>query len=546
MSSGIDPLSPTARWRPAANEMEQRDLLEQRVRLYAKLSLLGFCVLVGFTMLMYWTNPETESVHAKLVWVVAFASLAATTMVWYVGVHVRRRSVATLRLVEAVLTLSIGSIFGFLAYAQIDKPPNTWVAVLFNTFMVSGRVLVVPSTGARTLWLSSASWLPIIVAAGLINAYHPNALGLPPVILQVGVVMLSAVSVALATIGSQVLYGLRKQVRQAMQLGQYTLGDKIGEGGMGAVYKASHAMLRRPTAIKLLLPGKNTQLDLARFEREVQLTSELTHPNTIAIFDYGRSPDGVFYYAMEYLGGTDLETVVQEYGAQPVDRVVNILRQVCGALDEAHSRDFIHRDIKPANILLCQRGRVPDVAKVVDFGLVKEVGGEGISGSNIIAGTPSYLAPEAVTHPESVGPASDLYALGAVAYYMLTGAPVFDGTTPIEICLKHVEQPPRPLSQHCPNPIPPELDALIMQCLAKKPADRPASALVMREALDRVPSVGDWDREIGLVWWSEFEAHVIDTGSAPRTIVSSPATMTVDLQDRTDLEVVLPTEVKEF
>jgi serine/threonine protein kinase len=301
---------------------------------------------------------------------------------------------------------------------------------------------------------------------------------------------------------------------------------------MGTVYRASHAMLRRPTAIKLLRPGKSTALDLARFEREVQLTSELTHPNTVAIFDYGRSPDGQFYYAMEYLGGTDLESLVRNFGPQPANRVVHIIQQVCGALDEAHSRDFIHRDIKPANILLCQRGRDPDVAKVVDFGLVKEIGREGISGTNIIAGTPAYLSPEAVTHPDKLGPASDIYALGAVMYFLLTGKPVFAGATPVDVCLNQVEKTPTPPSRQTDNPIPGELEDIVMQCLTKDPAKRPESALALRTALDTVPRTEDWDRDTALEWWAEFEAEEVETGSAPRTIVSSPATMTVDLRGR--------------
>jgi len=542
MAKSIDPLSTTARWRPAANEEEQREVLEHRLRLFAKLAFFSFWILVGFTGALYWAYPGTESVNADLVWAVAAGGLALMAAVWYFGLIRRRRSIAVLRFIETFFTLVIGATFGFLAFSQIDKPPNGWAAFLFATYTIFGRVLIIPSTGARTFWLSSLAYAPMIGAVVLINHYHPNAVGLPPPALLVGVLFLGTCTVILATTGSQVLYGLRKQVREAMRLGQYILGDKIGEGGMGAVYKASHTMLRRPTAIKLLRPGKNTSLDLERFEREVQLTSELTHPNTIAIFDYGRSPDGVFYYAMEYLGGTDLETLVRAYGAQPPDRVINILRQVCGALDEAHSRDFIHRDIKPANILLCQRGRVPDIVKVVDFGLVKEVGSQGLSGSNIIAGTPAYLSPEAVIHPDRVGPASDLYAVGAVAYFLLTASTVFQGATPVDVCLKHVEESPTPPSQRVSTPIPPALEAIIMQCLEKDPADRPESAMALRAALGKISKNGGWDRETALQWWSEFEAGTVETGSAPSTIVSAPATMTVDLHDRTAVELGLADE----
>jgi len=202
------------------------------------------------------------------------------------------------------------------------------------------------------------------------------------------------------------------------RLGQYTLERKIGAGGMGIVYRASHAMLRRPTAIKLLPPDRAGEASIARFEREVQMTAQLSHPNTVAIYDYGRTPEGVFYYAMEYLDGINLEDLVRTYGAQPAGRVLAILDQVCGALAEAHERGLVHRDIKPANIILTERGGEPDVAKVVDFGLVKPIVTDDprltMSMPGVMTGTPLYLSPESLTSPESGDPRSDLYALGAV------------------------------------------------------------------------------------------------------------------------------------
>ncbi len=235
----------------------------------------------------------------------------------------------------------------------------------------------------------------------------------------------------------------------AKQLGQYALEDKLGAGGMGTVYKARHAMLRRPTAVKLLDLDKISETALARFEREVQLTSGLSHPNTVAIFDYGRTDDGIFYYAMEYLEGLNLDDLVKKYGPLGEARTLHILRQLCGSLAEAHAAGLVHRDIKPANIFLTRRGGLCDFVKVLDFGLVKARDGvdqAGVTSPNALMGTPLYLSPEGVTAPDEVDARADVYAVGAVAYFLLTGTPVFDGATLMEICLKHTNEPPQPPS----------------------------------------------------------------------------------------------------
>jgi serine/threonine-protein kinase len=308
---------------------------------------------------------------------------------------------------------------------------------------------------------------------------------------------------------SRVIYGLREEVREARRLGQYTLEEKLGEGGMGTVYRARHAMLRRPTAVKLLPPEKAGQAALERFEREVQLTARLSHPNTVAVFDYGRTPDGVFYYAMEFLDGTNLEELVRGDGAQPPGRVVHVLRQVASALVEAHGIGLVHRDVKPENIILCERGGVADVAKVVDFGLVKDLErtGASVSRADVVQGTPLYLSPEAITAPDRVDARGDLYALGAVGYYLLTGHHVFSGATLVEVCSHHLHTAPVPPGERLGRPVPAALERLLLSCLEKDPARRPASALALRDELAGLPGVDSWSEEEARTWWERWRAR---------------------------------------
>ena len=270
---------------------------------------------------------------------------------------------------------------------------------------------------------------------------------------------------------------------------------------MGVVYRARHAMLRRPTAIKLLKPERMGEAGLRRFEREVQLTAGLSHPNTVTVFDYGRTPDGVFYYAMEYLEGLGLDQLVAADGPQTPGRAVHILRQVLEALAEAHGVGLVHRDVKPGNIILCERGGLSDVAKVVDFGLVKELEAEGdVTHDAALVGTPLYLAPEAIRSPAADARA-DLYSLGAVAYFLLTGQHVFEGRTIIEICGHHLHTPPTPPSERLGRPLPAALEAWVLACLEKDPARRPASASEAAARLERCGLAGEWKADEARAWW---------------------------------------------
>jgi serine/threonine protein kinase len=271
------------------------------------------------------------------------------------------------------------------------------------------------------------------------------------------------------------------------------------------VYLASHALLRRRTAIKLLRADVDGH-GMERFEREVQLTSQLTHPNTIAIYDYGRTADGLFYYVMEHLEGLDLDGLVSLSGPQPPARVIHILRQACGALEEAHGMGLLHRDIKPANLFLCRRRGMPDMVKVLDFGLVKQIGVSEEAGSgkaNVVAGTPHYLAPEAIMDPTKVDGRADLYSLGAVGYALLTGSHVFQGQTASEICAHHVNTPPMLTSLRLGRELPDDLCGAILRCLEKRPESRFTNARELRLALELCADAGRWTEEDAELWWAQ-------------------------------------------
>jgi eukaryotic-like serine/threonine-protein kinase len=273
---------------------------------------------------------------------------------------------------------------------------------------------------------------------------------------------------------------------------------------MGVVYRAHHDMLQRPTAVKLLDVERTNPESISRFEREVRLTAQLTHPNTIIIYDYGRTAEGVFYYAMEHLEGINLETLVQRFGPQPESRVIHILRQLCGSLGEAHAVGLIHRDIKPANVFLTERGGQYDFVKLLDFGLVKALDGSrqaSLTVAGTLTGTPLYLSPEAIERPDEVDERSDLYAVGAVGYYLLTGQPVFEGRNVVEICAKHVTEMPQSPATRLGKPLADDLQQLVLQCLAKAPDSRPSSAAMVDQSLEQCAASGSWTLRDAEAWW---------------------------------------------
>jgi eukaryotic-like serine/threonine-protein kinase len=319
----------------------------------------------------------------------------------------------------------------------------------------------------------------------------------------------------------------RKSTLAARKLGQYVLEQEIGRGANGTVYRARHSLLRRPVAIKLLSPDMTNAANAARFEHEVQVTSQLTHPNTVAIYDYGRTPDGLFYFAMEYLGGIDLDQLVRRFGPQPEGRVIHILRQVCGSLSEAHRIGLIHRDVKPANIILTRRGGVCDVVKVLDFGLVKAMhlrSGAGLKAGAVV-GTPHFMSPEAVEKPESVDGRSDLYSLGAVGYWLLTGKTLFDNASIEQLLVSQVREQPRHPVERLGKPVSPDLSDLIMRCLAKQSDQRLTSAEALDQALAGCASVGAWTPLNAEQWWRANMATVEALPAATmaeKTLVIAP------------------------
>jgi serine/threonine-protein kinase len=314
-----------------------------------------------------------------------------------------------------------------------------------------------------------------------------------------------------AMVISSVVTRLGQQVSREREMGSYRLGDLLGRGGMGEVYRATHRMLARPAAIKLIRSEvPDAQVATVRFRREAEAAARLRSPHTVALYDFGVTEEGRLYLVMELLEGVTLDMLVRQHGPLPPSRVIHVLRQVCDSLEEAHAAGLVHRDIKPANIHLGQVGREYDFVKVLDFGLVKSVTGPSVEESHASAvgvtpGTPAYMAPEIASGAEVDGRA-DLYSLGCVAYYLLTGTLVFEGETAIQTILQHLQQPPVPPSVRTAGGIPPGLEAVVLACLAKRPGDRPATAADVRRALDAA-GVEPWTEEHAARWWSANQSN---------------------------------------
>ena len=483
--------------------------------------------------LVGWGSEGLTGSYTSLRWIVS--SLLVTG--WAVTRFTQPRR-WLLESLESVMTVGLAVVYGYLSL-EITRvgPEVSGVAfsVLGVVLLLVVRAALVPSPILRTVAVGVASF-------GCAFAVARASLMSVDAVSREGMVFMSGAFVVATAVTSHVIYGLRRQVRTAMRLGQYQLGRKLGEGGMGIVYEATHLMLRRPTAVKLLPVEKVGERTVARFEREVQQTSRLEHPNSVRIYDYGRTPDGQFYYAMEYLDGVTLEQLVAREGPLPEARAAHILAQAAHALAEAHDLGLVHRDIKPANLMVCDRGRIPDTVKVLDFGLVKLTDepeqGLDITHANTIVGTPQYLAPEAIRDVDAVGPASDVYALGAVGFFLVTGRHVFTGKSVVEICAQHLSATPERPSDVLGRAVDPDYEALIADCLEKDPTARPRDGAELADAIERLQLPG-WTVEDARAWWDGFSSREADddVGTAPTQLAADAGSvgntqLAVDLGER--------------
>lgn len=395
----------------------------------------------------------------------------------------------------------------------IDNPTGGWVTLIFiyalfipNTWQRAAAVVGVLAAAPVILFTSCWLWAPHI--SEILTASH-----------LIGIVVLLGMAAVAGTWGVYSIGRLRREAFEARQFGQYRLKELIGAGGMGEVYLAEHQLLKRPCAIKVIRPSKaNDPQALARFHREVRATARLTHWNTVEIFDYGSTDDGTFYYVMEYLRGMSLTELVEQHGPLPPARAIHLLQQTSDALAEAHTAGLIHRDLKPGNIFSAERGGVYDVAKLLDFGLARCIVAPPASHLTVegtITGSPLFMAPEQASGDREPDARSDIYAMGAVAYYVLTGQPPFAEANTLRVLMAHVHSAVVPPSQ-LRHEIPADLEAVVLRCLAKDPDDRYPDGASLARALGECEAAGHWTREDARRWWTGLVAN-----EAPESMVAA-------------------------
>jgi serine/threonine-protein kinase len=455
--------------------------LNEWFRRFWKLLLLTFSISASAVLLWRWP-PRTVG-GLRIIELVVIGALAiymlelnALPFAWDFLVEAGQQASTRGRLAYRMCyTMMVALQWFFILTLYGTFIPNTWRRC--------AAVVAVLAACPLLLFIVQGVWLrpldPTIFRIGL---------------LQIGFfVVLAAV---IAVVACSRIEILRRQAGEARKLGQYVLKEKLGEGGMGEVYLAQHVLLRRPCALKLIHPERAVDSkNLRRFEREVQATAMLTHPNTVQVYDYGHAEDGTFYYVMEYLPGLTLEALVKQAGPLPPARAIHFLRQVCGALEEAHGRGLIHRDIKPGNVMICERGGIRDFAKLLDFGLVLpaawDMRGDKLTQDGTVTGTPAYLSPEQAGGQEAVDRRSDIYSVGALAYFLLTGLPPFAGRSGMKLIAAHLYEVPEPFSRQRPD-VPADLEAVILRCLAKDPNARFPDAQSLNAALSSCAAAEHW------------------------------------------------------
>jgi len=449
---------------------------------------------------------------------VVLVSAAMAVLLW------RRKHLwlSALRGIELAIFGSLAVFFAWLQFKEflhgpvVDAMHCTWAPLILrqavgNTslrwfFLIIVYGVFIPNTWQRCLLVGLVLALtPLILTPLAASRHAPLQTELFFALLEMATLL--AVALAIAVFGSYRIQALEEQAFEAQQLGQYRLKRRLGSGGMGEVYLAEHLLLRRPCAVKLIRPEQaGDPTTLQRFEREVQAMATLTHWNTVEIYDYGHADDGTFYYVMEYLPGQNLEHLTTCYGALTPARAVHLLRQVCRALREAHDVGLLHRDIKPSNIIACERGGVYDVVKLLDFGLVHEtrLGEDGLrlTQHGTIIGSPPYMSPEQAAGKTHLDPRSDIYSVGAVAYYLLTGQPPFVRETAMMMLMAHAYDPVVPPDTIRPE-LPADLQAVVMRCLEKDPSRRFPDAHSLEQALAACAAADQWTEKQAALWWHE-------------------------------------------
>jgi serine/threonine-protein kinase len=494
---------------------ELQPLLRRRLRFLALLSSAGHVPVAFFPLAQAWRGadylPPGVGPHlAVALFMVTLGAALAGVLSWWHALSLR-----ALRGIELILFAAFFAFWAWL-YAfvytemRLAEPPFWFGFIMAKAvglpwaFVMIVYGIFIPNTRRRCAVVVSIMGIaPLVISATTGLASHANQ-GQSQVNYYVTLGGWMGLAAAVSTYGAHRIELLREEVRAARRLGQYQLKQRLGSGGMGEVFLAEHVLLRRPCAIKLIRPERaGNQRNLLRFEREVQATATLTHPNTVEILDYGRTEDGTFYYVMEYLPGLSLEQLVSRHGPLPPERAVHLLRQVCGALQEAHAIGLIHRDVKPGNILVCERGGRRDVAKLLDFGLVQlpepEQAEPRLTQEGAIAGTPAYMSPEQAAGTPELNGRSDIYSLGAVAYFLLTGHPPFVRPTALQTLAAHIYESPAGLDGQAD--VDPDLQAVVLRCLEKDPARRFPDAESLDQALAQCGCAGRWTRERAEAWW---------------------------------------------